>query len=231
MKPVTKVILGLLLFVTIFAQGGQKIKDDPQLALLEVKKETLTNEDFSNMLMKDLTNVSKFDSIIELKLSAILKNANNDENALGFIFAQALDGNLLSMLDDNQTDIDKKIKTYKEEEVFSPVANVPKVANVSDVANVPKTDNKTVNTSNAAGAVDPQKVAQQKAIQEQQMKEARAAIDSLFAQVDTKLNMRSAMPSINFNAPNASNRPNLPNPASGNDLPRVANKISVGNAK
>lgn len=191
-------------------KGAQKPNsNNMELSLHKNEKEKLEGDDLSSLFNEDLRKVPKFDQQIETKLNQLLKNAGNDPNALGFIFAQALDGQLLSLLNIDKAEVDNKIKAYQSDEVFSPVLNLS-----SD------------NSKGGKEPVDKKIIEQKKAEQQKQMGEAQAAISNLFSQVDNKMNLKTAIPSINF-APPTQSQPNLANIGADMNLKRVASDVKV----
>lgn len=76
----------------------------------------------------------------------------------------------------------------------------PTIAPITTTAPAATTKSNNTNEVKTANNVDPKVVAAQKAKQDEQMKAAQDAINNLFSQVNTKMNMNSAMPNINFGA-------------------------------
>lgn len=174
------------------------------LALLNSQKENLTDADFGDMFQQDITSLGGASTLMDdtcaVKLDSALKSAAADSNALSFIFTQATEGRLCSMLGQNQADIDTAMKSFKDSENFTPVTNNGAKGAPAPAAN----NNNNVNSGDVANAnknVDAATVAAQQAAQADQMKAAQNAINSLFAQADNKISKNASMPNIAFGGP------------------------------
>lgn len=105
------------------------------------------------------------------------------------------------------------------------------VANTTNTTDASKTTtNNNGNAVNTGNNADPKVVAAQKAAQEEQMKAAQAAINNLFSQVGTRMNMNSSMPNINFGAPSSSSPPSFVGNAANKDLGAGLARVAITGA-
>ena len=71
------------------------------IAMLDKFKSTIADKDMSNHLASDIAASPVMDNQVKSNITKMLQSAQNDPKALNFIFTQALEGNLLTMLKNN----------------------------------------------------------------------------------------------------------------------------------
>jgi len=157
----------------------------------------MESDDFEKIFLDDLKGVLQLDGKLEKQLSLLLERASTDPIALDFIFNQALDGNLISLLQGTQADIDKKLAEYKAEEVFTPVKIDTAGMDVDLIKSMSK---------------------------QEKVKEANAAINDIFSKVENNMANKTAIPSINYGVPGQTSISPKPTTA---DLPRVVSDIKI----